>query len=298
MTFEHALKQGDLDVARAILDELVELPDTGDLYMPECYADLAREYDRQGRHDDAIALHERAIELGWSTIPDPQSDIAEFHLRAGRRDEAAAIWAELKASEPDDVWIYTAAGLSYNEVGEHELAVAWLGEGIELAIRIEDPEGIVDQLSHFRRHSLRALGLDLDELEQRVDPFLEEWRSEEQTERRRFARMTEFVNSVPVIREPPRSNDLVGEELVVALSWFPQASTRRRSGAGRASPRTGRTSRTPTTARVSTATSNGCGARACQSAPSRRSSSMTTWLGVPRMTRIPRRHGPPTQLIG
>ena len=127
MTFEQALKDGDLDVARAILDELVELPDTGGLWMPECYADLAREYDRQGRHDDAIALLERAIELGWGGGPHPRSDIAEFHLRAGRREEAAAIWAELKASDPDDVWLYNAAGLSYNEVGEHELAVAWLG---------------------------------------------------------------------------------------------------------------------------------------------------------------------------
>jgi hypothetical protein len=40
VTFEQALKDGDLDVARAILDELVELPDTGGLWMPECYADL------------------------------------------------------------------------------------------------------------------------------------------------------------------------------------------------------------------------------------------------------------------
>ncbi len=59
MGFEQALKKGDLDVARAILDELVDLPDTGGLWMPECYADLAREYDRQRRHDDAIALLER-----------------------------------------------------------------------------------------------------------------------------------------------------------------------------------------------------------------------------------------------
>jgi len=35
MTFEEALKQGDLDVAQAILDELAELPDTGGLWMPE-----------------------------------------------------------------------------------------------------------------------------------------------------------------------------------------------------------------------------------------------------------------------
>ena len=75
MTFDQALKDGDLDVARAILAELVDLPDTGGLWMPECYADLAREYDRQGRHDDAIALLERAIELGWggSRTRDPIS---------------------------------------------------------------------------------------------------------------------------------------------------------------------------------------------------------------------------------
>ena len=47
MTFEQALKDGDLAVARAMLDELAELPETGGLDMPECYADLARSYDRR-----------------------------------------------------------------------------------------------------------------------------------------------------------------------------------------------------------------------------------------------------------
>jgi tetratricopeptide (TPR) repeat protein len=221
MTFEQALKDGDLDVARAILAELVDLPDTGGLWMPECYADLAREYDRQGRHDDAIALLERAIELGWGGKPHPRSDIAEFHLRAGRHEEAAAIWAELKASDPDDVWLYNAAGLSYNEIGEHELAVAWLGEGIELAMRIDDPEGIIDQLSHLRRKSLEALGRDLDELEQCVDPFLEEWRSDDSAERRRQAQLTKFMNSVPVLRDPPRVDEPLREDIAVSLAWFP-----------------------------------------------------------------------------
>jgi tetratricopeptide (TPR) repeat protein len=221
MTFEQALKQGDVDVARSILDELVELPDTGGLWMPECYADLAREYDRQGRHDDAVALHERAIELGWDSVPHPRSDIAEFHLRAGRHGEAAAIWAGLKASDSDDVWLYNAAGLSYNEVGEHELAAAWLGEGIELAMRIDDPEGIIDQLSHVRRQSLSALGRDLDELEQRVDPFLEQWRSEERIRPRRLARLNQFANSVPGIRDTPRVDDRDREDVAVSIAWFP-----------------------------------------------------------------------------
>ena len=203
MTFDQALKDGDLDVARAILAELVDLPDTGGLWMPECYADLAREYDRQDRHDDAIALLERAIELGWGGKPHPRSDIAELHLRAGRHEEAAAIWAELKASDPDDVWLYNAAGLSYNEIGEHEFAVAWLGEGMELAMRTDDPEGIINQLSDVRRQSLDALDRGLDELEERVGPFMEDWSSEARTRSRRMARLIESANSMSVMRDAP-----------------------------------------------------------------------------------------------
>jgi hypothetical protein len=42
VSFEQALDNGDLDRASAILDELVPLPDTGGLWLPECYADLAQ----------------------------------------------------------------------------------------------------------------------------------------------------------------------------------------------------------------------------------------------------------------
>jgi pentatricopeptide repeat protein len=88
VSFEQTLRAGDLDRARVILGELASLPDTAGLWMPECYADLARSYGHRGRHDDAIAMLELAIEHGWGGRPDPRSDIAEFHLRAGRSDEA------------------------------------------------------------------------------------------------------------------------------------------------------------------------------------------------------------------
>jgi tetratricopeptide (TPR) repeat protein len=162
-------------------------------------------------------LHERAIELGWDSIPDPRSDIAEFHLRAGREEQAAAIWAELKASDPDDVWLYNAAGLSYNEIDEHELAIARLGEGIELAMCTDDPEGIINQLSNVRRRSLRALGRELDDLEQRVDPFMAEWSSEERARDRRLARLIEAGN----FSLPAPDRDREREEVVVSLAWFP-----------------------------------------------------------------------------
>jgi tetratricopeptide (TPR) repeat protein len=219
VTFEQALKSGDLDQARAILARLADEPEAGDLWLPGCYGDLARSFARAGRHDDAIAAQERAIELGWRGRPDPRSDIAEFHLRAGRPEEAAAIWAELKDKDYDDVWLYNAAGLSYSVVGEHELAVKWLGEGLELAMRIDDPEGIVNQLSDVRRQSLTALGRDLDQLERRVDPFLEAWRSHDAE--RRLARLTEFANAVPVVRDPPRSDAREHEDVAVSLAWFP-----------------------------------------------------------------------------
>src|SRR3954447_18551633 len=151
MTFEQALHDGDLDTARALLDELEDRPETGGLWLPECYGELAQSCDRRGRHDDAIAAQERAIALGWGGRPDPRSDIAEFHLRAGRAEQAGALWAALKAEDPDDVWLYNAAVLSYHEVHDHARAVAWLGEGLDLAMRTEDPEGISAQLSDVRR---------------------------------------------------------------------------------------------------------------------------------------------------
>lgn len=217
MSFELALEEGRLEEARAILDDLERAPDTGGLWLPECYADLAMAFDRRGRPDDAIASMECAIERGWGGSPDPRSDIAEFHLRAGRSVEAERIWAELKVEDPDDVWLYNAAGLSYSEVGDHERAVVWLGEGIEVAIRTEDPEGIVPQLSAVRRTSLVAQGRDIDELEQQADEFVARWRRR----RHDWKSRTELSNAgegsaVPGAGEAPGAGGVA-----VAMAWFP-----------------------------------------------------------------------------
>jgi tetratricopeptide (TPR) repeat protein len=171
-------------------------------------------------------LLERAIELGLGGKPHPRSDIAEFHLRAGRHEEAAANWAELKTSDPDDVWLYNAAGLSYNEIGEHELAIEWLGEGIGLAMRTDDPEGIINQLSDVRRQSLDALGRGLDELEERVGPFMEDWSSDARTRSRRMARLIESANSMSVIRDAPRADEPDHEKVAMSIAWFPSGEYR------------------------------------------------------------------------
>jgi len=225
MTFEQALKDGALDRASAILDELAELPETGGLYMPECYADLARSFDRRGRHDDAITAMERAIEHGWGGRPDGRSDIAELHLRAGRAEQAAEIWAELKAKDPDDVWLFNAAGLSYSEAGSHELAVAWLGEGIELAMRTADREGIVAQLSDARRLSLAALGREYDELDRAVDPFLERWRAA-QRRRSRYSLLDAIEEATAPTDAPLPRGHRCGE-VPLGLAWFPSGEYER-----------------------------------------------------------------------
>jgi tetratricopeptide (TPR) repeat protein len=220
MSFEDALEDGRLEEARSLLDDLATTPDTGGLWLPECYADLAQAFDRRGQHDHAIASLERAIKHGWSGRPDPRSDIAEFHLRAGRRDEAASIWAELRAMDPEDVWLYNAAGLSYNEVGDHELAIEWLGEGIELAIRTEDPEGIVPQLSGVRRGSLAALGRDLDDLERRADEFIAQGRERSSGPRSwtELSRAADDWLAAPEVDDAERSG---AGEVAVAMAWFP-----------------------------------------------------------------------------
>lgn len=214
------MEEGRLEEARALLDDLALEPETGGLCLPERYADLAQAFDRRGQHDDAIASLECAIAYGWSGRPDPHSDIAEFHLRAGRRDEAARIWEELKAKDPEDVWLYNAAGLSYSEVGDHELAVAWLAEGIELAIRTGDPEGIVPQLSEVRRSNLAALGHELDELERHADEFVAEWR-DPRGERTSWADWSSRSSDRRPASPEAGETRLEQGAVAVAMAWFP-----------------------------------------------------------------------------
>ena len=201
-----------------MLDELTRESETGDVDVAECYADLAGAFDRSDRYESAITAMEYAIEFGWHGRPDPRSDIAEFHLRAGREEQAARIWAELKARHPDDVWLCNAAGLSYSEVGEHELAVDWLAQGIELAMRDDDPVQIVAQLSGVRGRSLEALGRDPDEIQGEAGTFLE--RSRVRHEERAMewvSRDTEASADTDVDDESPPG----GRPIPVAISWFP-----------------------------------------------------------------------------
>ena len=120
---------------------------SGVFYLPELLGELAETYERLGRTDDALATMQAAIDAGYAGAPDPRCRLAEILLRAGRAEDAHPIFAEVKADTPADVWLYNNAGLEYGAAGDHERAVAWLTEGLKLAIATGDPERLVAQMS-------------------------------------------------------------------------------------------------------------------------------------------------------
>jgi tetratricopeptide (TPR) repeat protein len=137
---------------------------SGVFYLPELLGELSEAYEQLGRTEDALDTMQAAITAGYTGAPDPRCRLAEILLRAGRADEAHPIFAEVKADTPDDVWLYHNAGLEYGAVGDHERALAWLTDGLELALSTGDPEPLVAQMNDLRWESLTALGRQLSAL--------------------------------------------------------------------------------------------------------------------------------------
>lgn len=131
----------------------------------ELHDELAEAYDRLGRVEDALRHADVLADHGYESEPDPRCRRAEILTRHGRLAEAAAIWDEVARDTPDDVWLYNNAGLEYGAIGEHQLALAWLTKGLDLALRTGDPERLVGQLRNLRANSLAALGREPDWLQ-------------------------------------------------------------------------------------------------------------------------------------
>ena len=130
-------------------------------------------YEALGRYDEAITVMRRALQVGWSGQPDGRCRIAELLMRDGRVEQATEIWEQVKADTPDDVWLYNNAGLEYADIDDHDTAVEWLTQGLQLAMATGDPEDLVDQLAELRAESRSELGLpDDDELQQQAASFV------------------------------------------------------------------------------------------------------------------------------
>lgn len=169
--FRAALAAGRFGKALDLVEERVSDPDVPGWLVTSALEDVGLSLAQAGRHDEAVAAFERALELGWDVVPDGRCEIARVLLLAGRHAEADALWGELRGADPGGAWTLNAGGLAYNEVGRDEEAIEWLAEGLRVAIGRDDREHVVDQMSDARRSSLRRLGRELDELEREVEAF-------------------------------------------------------------------------------------------------------------------------------
>lgn len=215
-----ALEAEPPDYAAAVhlIEQMVAHPDAATvLDVPELLEELADCHAQAGRFDYAIEAMRRALAAGWRGTPDGRTRIAEFLLRAGRAEETHALYGTIKAETPDDVWLYNAAGLEYAAAGDHERALEWLTEGLDLALRTGDPEGLVAQLSDLRRESLTALGRPLDELEERADQFLADAAARAAAWRPTARAGANFKAGTP---RPTAGK--VTREAVTAVGWFPR----------------------------------------------------------------------------
>lgn len=131
----------------------------------ELHSELADVYDRMGRVEDALQHADVLVDRGYACSPDPRCRRADILMRHGRADEAAPIWDAVLRDWPDDVWVFNNAGLEYDAIGKHDVALRWLTPGLELALRTGDPERLVAQLRRLRAESLAALGREPDELQ-------------------------------------------------------------------------------------------------------------------------------------
>jgi tetratricopeptide (TPR) repeat protein len=137
-------------------------------YLPELLDELATAYSESGLVDEALRTMQEAIDAGLGGEPDSRCRIAEILMRAGRVVEAEPIWAQVRAETPGDVWLFNNAGLEYADVGDHATALAWLTDGLRIALDSGDPERLVGQLVDLRRASMDALGVPPDDLQARA----------------------------------------------------------------------------------------------------------------------------------
>jgi hypothetical protein len=169
--FRATLADGRVDEARSLIEQRAADPEAPGWLVTSMLEDLGLWLAHAGRHEEAIASFERALEFGWDVVPDGRCEIARVLLLAGRNREADLVWAGLREADPEGVWTLNAGGMAYGQVGRDPEAVEWLGEGLRVAIGRDDPDHVVDQMSDVRRVSLRRMGAQLDELEREVEAF-------------------------------------------------------------------------------------------------------------------------------
>ena len=157
----------------AVCREFLAHPEAASwFHLPLVLEEFANACASLGRYDDAIAAVEQAIAEGLESQPDPRHLIAGLLLQAGRAEEAHALYAAIRADTPDDVWLYNAAAMDYLKFDDQIRGLAWLTDGLALALRTKDRDGLAEQLAELRSETRAALGLPPDGLQREAESWL------------------------------------------------------------------------------------------------------------------------------
>lgn len=232
-------KANDWGAAIAGLHELLDHPCAHHQVAADEVWDTIHElHKRAGDYDAAIVAKQEAVRAGYQSDPDPDADIAECHLLAGRWAEAGALFADLRARTPDDVWLYNSAGFSYAWASDHRESARWFRDGIDVALRTGDPDQVVVQLLEGLEAAWKALGESPEPgLDDRVAAFVEAWQrpshqvrhywggdpppsQERRCEHCGYDPATDF-DALPELA-PSGQTSRTPSSLVVSLAWFPR----------------------------------------------------------------------------
>ncbi|HWG74487.1 MAG TPA: SEC-C metal-binding domain-containing protein [Acidimicrobiales bacterium] len=246
---QEAEKAKDWGAAIAGLHELLDQPCAHhQVAAYEVWDNIHELHKSAGDYDAAIAAKQEAVRAGYRSEPHPDADIAECHLLAGRRAEADALFADLRARTPDDVWLYNSAGFSYAAVPDHRESARWFRDGIDVALRTGDPDQVVVQLLEGLEAAWKALGESPESgLNDRVEAFVEAWQpppgrvrhhwggDPPPLQQRRCAHCgfdsailkasvgpqdTTRFDALPEF--PSRQTSRLPSSMVVSLAWFPR----------------------------------------------------------------------------
>lgn len=156
---------------RAVLTRLYDPETTRHPPLLSLYEELANEYQAIGRWDDALQMADAVAEARPLRNPPARCLRARILMRMGRVAEAEPIWEAVCSENPEDVSIHEAAAIEYLSIDDHESALAWLTEGLQVALRIEGSETedpLAAELLELRQETLDELGRPADALQGRA----------------------------------------------------------------------------------------------------------------------------------
>ncbi|WP_374157918.1 hypothetical protein ACEWX3_24185 [Mycobacterium sp. G7A2] len=153
---------------RAVLTRLYDPETPRNPPLLSLYEELVHEYQVLGRWDDALVVADAVAEARPLMNPPARCLRARILMRMGRVAEAEQIWEAVCSENPEDVSIHEASAIEYADIGDHESALAWLTEGLQVALRIEDSDTedpLAAELVDLRQKTLDELRRPADALQ-------------------------------------------------------------------------------------------------------------------------------------